>query len=170
MTLEEIGSIGEAVGGAAVVVTLIYLAAQVRQNTQSNRYLATQNLVAGQAEANFRMSAEPGLARVVQEGVMKGIREDADPAEQLRFNAFMVGIYRQFDFAFHQHRRGQLDHNVWEWLEYEIPVFLGAPGLKRWWAGNKPRFSSAFVEYVDRRLAERPDGEVIPTMGVESSR
>ena len=34
MTLQDLGNIGELVGGFAVVISLIYLAIQVRQNTQ----------------------------------------------------------------------------------------------------------------------------------------
>ena len=37
MTIAELGSIGEFVGSIAVLVTLIYLATQIRQNTQSVR-------------------------------------------------------------------------------------------------------------------------------------
>jgi len=34
MTIQDWGAIGELVGGVAVIVTLIYLALQVRQNTR----------------------------------------------------------------------------------------------------------------------------------------
>jgi hypothetical protein len=36
MTIQELGSLGELVGGFAVIVSLIYLAVQIRQN---NRHL-----------------------------------------------------------------------------------------------------------------------------------
>ena len=35
MTLQDWGSIGEVIGALAVVVTLIYLAKQIRQNTRA---------------------------------------------------------------------------------------------------------------------------------------
>ena len=35
MTIQELGALGELIGGAAVIATLIYLAVQVRQSTQS---------------------------------------------------------------------------------------------------------------------------------------
>ncbi len=38
MNIRELGAIGGLVGGVAVIATLVYLAVQVRQNTQSNRY------------------------------------------------------------------------------------------------------------------------------------
>ena len=46
----------------AVVVTLAYLAIQIRQNTKSNRYLSTQNLVANEAQGDFVIAAHDDLA------------------------------------------------------------------------------------------------------------
>ena len=37
MTITELGSLGEFIGALAVLVTLIYLVLQIRQNTQSIR-------------------------------------------------------------------------------------------------------------------------------------
>ncbi len=33
MTIQDLGAIGDLVGGVAVLVTLVYLAMQIRQNT-----------------------------------------------------------------------------------------------------------------------------------------
>ena len=35
MTLQDLGSIGDFIGGIAVIITLLYLANQIRQNTNS---------------------------------------------------------------------------------------------------------------------------------------
>ena len=42
MTVTELGAIGETVGGFAVLVTLVYLAAQLRQSNQNDRLNALQ--------------------------------------------------------------------------------------------------------------------------------
>ena len=42
MDIMELGAIGELVGGLAVLVTLVYLALQVRQNTRSVRLTVFQ--------------------------------------------------------------------------------------------------------------------------------
>ena len=44
MTISELGSLGEFVGSLAVVVTLIYLTTQLRQNTKAVRAASTQAL------------------------------------------------------------------------------------------------------------------------------
>ncbi len=50
MDIMELGAIGELVGGVAVVVTLIYLAVQVRVNTATNRSAALQMISSQNAE------------------------------------------------------------------------------------------------------------------------
>lgn len=37
MTLAELGALGKFVGGIAVILTLVYLAVQIRQNTKQMR-------------------------------------------------------------------------------------------------------------------------------------
>ena len=44
MTLQDLGSIGELVGAAATVATLIYLAVQIRANTGAMRSAAAQSV------------------------------------------------------------------------------------------------------------------------------
>ncbi len=50
MTIQELGAIGELIGGIAVVVTLIYLAVQVRQNTRMNAALIRQHFYDAQQQ------------------------------------------------------------------------------------------------------------------------
>lgn len=44
MTLSELGSIGEFVSGIAVVITLIHLSVQIRQNSATTRADIRQSL------------------------------------------------------------------------------------------------------------------------------
>ena len=56
MNLLELGALGELIGGIAVILTLLYLAVQVRQNTISLKTSAYQQWVAlhGQTLRVFR--------------------------------------------------------------------------------------------------------------------
>ena len=169
MDIMELGAIGEMIGGVAVVATLGYLAIQIRQNTKSTRFLATQSLVAGQAESNFLMASHDDLAAIIQDVVMNGDLDRLEPHAQMRFSSFMIGIYGQVDFAYHQYLGGQLDESVWKRWDYELPVFLSQPGLAEWWTRDKPRFSAEFAAYVDQQLAEFVPASTMPTMGRSSN-
>ena len=51
MTLDDLGNLGELVGALAVIVSVAYLAIQIRQNTRSLRASAFHNL--SNSVANF---------------------------------------------------------------------------------------------------------------------
>jgi hypothetical protein len=44
LTLQDLGSLGELIGGIAVVASLIYLALQIRQNTRSTHASMAQSV------------------------------------------------------------------------------------------------------------------------------
>jgi len=61
--LEALGNIGDFIGGIAVVATLLYLAAQIRQNTKSLQTASRQEISSGYRESNrLRLDPETGLA------------------------------------------------------------------------------------------------------------
>ena len=45
MTISELGSIGELVGAIATVATLLYLALQIKANTQAEKYNAIKDII-----------------------------------------------------------------------------------------------------------------------------
>ncbi len=164
MDLMQLGALGELVGGVAVIASLIFVGLQIRQNTRSNRHISTQNLVGLHANANLMISTNGELAEILQRSIAGG-PDPLRPEEQLRFNTFWLGAYSQFDYAYTRYREGDLDADVWKRIEYEISVFLGLPGVAAWWSQDKRRFSDAFVQFVDRAVAETRTPSVIPTIG-----
>jgi hypothetical protein len=165
MNWDAIGAIGEIVGAAGVILTLAYLAVQIRQNTEETRSGQTQDLISANSEANYLMVTDKELADLIQAGM-------ADPSalsdsDQFRFNLFWFAAYNRFDFAYHQYSRGRLDPELWEKMDYEIPLYLSLPGSHAWWERDKPRFSRKFVEYVEKRLSEFQRPESVPTLSVQ---
>ena len=45
MTISELGSIGELIGAIATVPTLLYLAFQIRANTEAAKYMAIKDII-----------------------------------------------------------------------------------------------------------------------------
>ena len=67
MTLTELGALGEFVGGIAVLVTLIYLVVQLRQNTTTTRSSAYQSWIAVHDNLFYSLQDEK-LSRTIVEG------------------------------------------------------------------------------------------------------
>ncbi len=63
MNIMELGAIGELVGGVAVLVTLVYLAVQVRQGRRDLRLQAEFHLADRAASNTLQYALSPDLAR-----------------------------------------------------------------------------------------------------------
>ena len=96
----------------AVLVTLVYLAVQVRQGTAalaSNRHHEM-------LEAVNRNSTGPiSMDREFAEFVLRGQEspDELDEIDWYRFVNFAYGVYGQWEHAFVSHRRGLVDTEFW---------------------------------------------------------
>ena len=68
MSLSDLASVGSFVSGIAVLVSLIYLALQVRQAEKNQRALIHQGRVA-QSTERFLRFADPGFSRAYLKGL-----------------------------------------------------------------------------------------------------
>jgi hypothetical protein len=68
MNWEALGAIGEIVGAVAVVLTLGYLAVQIRQNTRTLRTSSHQASLDGFRELNRVLNELPELALIYRRG------------------------------------------------------------------------------------------------------
>ena len=55
MNWEAIGAIGETIGAIAVVLTLVYLSIQIRQNTRSVRAATYQSVAEALADCSYKL-------------------------------------------------------------------------------------------------------------------
>ena len=68
MSLEDLGNLGEALGGLAVLVTLVYLAIQTRENTKALRAATFQQVVDSFADISGSLSHDRELTEIVLKG------------------------------------------------------------------------------------------------------
>ena len=162
MNWDAIGAVAEMLGGVAVVVSLIYVARQIKQNTEEAITARTQHLISTNSDANSQIANNGELARIMQTGFFS--YDEMDPVDQVRFGTFCFSIFNQYDFAYHQYLTGKLDPTVWKKMDYEMPLFLGLSGSNSWWQKDKQRFSAEFASYIDKRIAELERPDVMPTL------
>ncbi len=150
MTLDDLGNIGEFVGAVGVVVSLIYLAAQIRRNTSSVRASTFQEAVRDIATLSDLLATDAELSRIWSSGL-----QDLDalkPDERVRFAAYMLGMFRRLENVVYQTQHGALDPAYWEGQLSSLRGTLSQPGVAAWWARAQGLFSPDFREYVEREL------------------
>ena len=150
MTIEELGSLGEVVGAIGVIVSLAYLAIQIRQNTRTVRSASFQEAIRDVLEITDALAMDPDLARIYWKGLEDFGSLDRD--ERRRFSAYLVGMFRRFENLVYQTRYGALDADSWLGVKKTAMVTLRRRGATEWWSEAKDLFNEEFQDYVDREL------------------
>jgi len=127
MTLQDWGAIGEMVGALAVVVTLIYLAKQIRMNTHAmdeGRKLAlaqTYQMRSDALQAMLVHAADsehvgPIIIKLTEFGYpedVKALDELTDP-ERRRFRMWQIAQQTHWDNMHYQFQQGYLDREYYD--------------------------------------------------------
>lgn len=147
-TLDALGNLGEFVGALGVVVSLVYLAQQMSQNTTSVRAASFNEMV----QNSIRLLEHAFRDSEFADFLYRAERDPASltPSERVRWDAYMTAVYRHFGNLVYQYRVGALDRQMWDSYERTLEEHLKTPSWAAWFEENKNNFSTALVEQVER--------------------
>lgn len=158
--LDALGNLGEFVGAVGVVVSLVYLALQLRQNTRSVRAASFNDMVQNSIrllEHGFRDSE---FARFL--ATAENDPDALDEVGQLRWDAYMTAVFRHFGNLVYQQRVGALDAQLWESYQRDLKEHLRSPAFAAWFRTHQVVFSDSLVEEVRDLVEEiRREGTVL---------
>ena len=146
-----VSAVGQVVGALAVVISLIYLATEVRSNARATR-----------------LESMRSLSDAINE-YFKTIAEDADPAELwfrgiynfqsikgaslMRFSSLMDYLFRIYEDIYYQRLEGQLAPRVWGGFEAFMRDIIAYPGIQASWRSRSHWFSDQFRQFIAERQA-----------------
>jgi len=146
MSIESLGNIGDFIGGIGVIVTLVYLALQIRRNTVATRADSYQAVVASACDWSRELSLNAEICEILQRGA-----EDyntLERVERLRFNLAMSSYFRNMENLHLKFTTGAVDVSVWSGWASRTHAFMLPPGTQAWWALNASAFSSDFRAFI----------------------
>ena len=144
MNWEAISAVSEIVGAVAVVISLIYVAAQIRQNTKMMRTAAKQSLT--EASQNFIYK---GIDRSEEWVKLMTGDNPSTPEEDARMSLLVRAMLRGFESQCYQYESGLLEDNEWRALQAAIKDLCSLPGVNRYWQQLKPHMSERLKNVVD---------------------
>lgn len=150
MNWDAIGAVGELIGAVAVLITLIYLALQIRQNTAATKVQIRQAIADSQA-ANINLRAtDERLPMIIAK---TNADEDLTPDEEIRLYFHLDATLRQFE-NFHSHfKSGVLEEEDWNSLLYGLERTLRAPKTRELWSAMKTSYNESFRIMLDEKLS-----------------
>lgn len=154
MTLNDLANLGQVIGALAVVVSLFYVASQIRQNTNAVRSATAQTVHEHFANWYHLIAADAELAQIAA----NGLRDYSSLSEQerVRFIATLMSFLSYSQNAFLKWREGLLRPALWLGWEQVMMNLFGAPGGKALWKERSYLFGEEFRSYIENDLMIRP--------------
>ena len=152
-SLEKTHRLAEMFAAFAVVISLIFVGLEVRQNTTAVQSAAAQSVHENFAAWYTAIQNEPALLAITTQRMRDF--ESLTQTEKSQFIAVFMGFCSHTQNAFYKWREGSLAPELWRGWEYVSMNFLSTPGGKAFWAERSYLFADAFQKYVEHDLLTR---------------
>jgi hypothetical protein len=158
--VQDLGSIGELISAIAVVISLVYLASQIRQNTRQ----IDENTKAAQAAAFDSSISQTFVARqmIIENEDVAGIylKGGSDPEalsdeDLLRYRLIMHNILWSLWNMQSQAQVGELSAETWNAQLETLRRIVDSKGFEWFWASYSGEFGSSFQRVVAELQSER---------------
>jgi len=152
MDITTLAAWGEFLGGIAVVVSLIYLASQIRQNSKLLRASTASTTAQIQFGQNGLIVQDPDVARIFTSGLADP--ESLPEVDQQRLQSMIglqiQGMAQSFEFNFD----GIGSRASQAWVEMGMRWFAPRPGFRWYWDEYGESHTPEFRDYVDGMIRE----------------
>lgn len=156
MNWQALGAIGEIVGAGGVIVSLLYLASQVRNNSRQLRHASAQAVLDKLNGLIGQLAFTAGAGDIWTRG-LSGLEALEDDEELVRFSSMLLQAFWAYEEVLHYRRAGLIED--WAWTHAKAPIehFMRTPGFQEWWRRRSDWFGEEFRSHVN--------GSMPPTTG-----
>ena len=153
MTWELAAAIAQVVGALAVVISLIYLALQIRSQTRESRLNATRELA-----QDFRnLVAEVANDETLFELFRQSLHHHDDLSEEDRVRIHMIFYNRIFGLheQVHLHLKYEnIDRMFLRSIQNRFAELMQTQGFQLWWERNSYIYTNEFQAYVGQIIEQ----------------
>ena len=152
MTIQDLGSLGELIAAVATILTLGYLAIQIRQNTRTLQASALQSANESAQRVLSAVSQNHENAEIYHRGL--GSFDELTPPERTHFTLMLLGIFSASEAMYWNQRSGLLAAEIWDREVKVIRFYLQTPGGRGMWRIGRALYSDSFAQFVDAELEQ----------------
>ena len=150
MSRSDLASLGSFASGVAVLISLVYLALQVRQAERNQKALVQQEHAGRVVDMVLRM-ATPEMGALYVKGALG---EDLTLEEFYRFRQMSRATITSYAETFYQHRDRLLADAPFQSARGLVTAGLAYPGRRALWRMDRERFESTFRAHVDAMISD----------------
>jgi hypothetical protein len=151
MSLSDLAALGSFVSGAAVVISFIFLALQMRQSNSNQRSLMQQGRSARNITTILKQT-EPSMSETMD----RAFRSDLTMTrEQVRaFTSYAATVFWSAEDSFLQFQKSMLDAESWATEDATLRAFMALPAYRVAWQMNRAQVRGNYRRYLDSLLRE----------------
>ena len=154
MNWEAIGAVGEIIGAIAVIATLIYLAAQIKDSAQASRSAAVTDATTAMLDFYHELGSNPQTSELFLEGMENP--ESLSKQAQFQFLMILHFAFLGFQRSFFLTQEGTLDVGLRDSILTAVHAVNQMPGTHFYWRQRKSYFQPEFVRWIEALLAREP--------------
>jgi hypothetical protein len=150
MSWEAIGAIGSLISGVGVIVTLVYLARQIQQNSGELAAQSRFNFYQTRVSMGLVPLADPEL---MSAGVKSQTGEELDALEAQKLQVISRALFVAWEYEVGEVKHGRLA--LEEFNVAEKHRMMQAPFLQAAWQRVRETAPSSFVEFMEQQVIGR---------------
>ena len=165
MNWDALAAVAELVGALVVVVTLVYVATELRANTKAVRKSAAESALSIVLEFTGDMARDNEVSQLLTKGT-----EDWDSlseSDRTRLAYVLFRLFKILENIHYYHSLGTLDEETWLGWKNLILYFAHSPAGQFYMGVRKHWFSQRFLEFI---ASEVSPSERIPTKSLAQMR
>ena len=144
--LQEYALIAEIVGGVAIVLSLIFVGMQIRQNSEVSEVNAYQELVSQLTVMNTLRVQDAEFADLFWR--FDHGQQPQNDVERARLEAFLYMVFRHGDLAYRQYEKALIDRDGLISVLAPTRTFLNTELGQEVWEILSPSLQSDYVAFV----------------------
>ena len=148
MTLQEIANIGEILGAAGVIASLIFVGWQIKSNTKTARLRMHEQATQTLLSFLNAVLTDPDAFSTGLQSTDENFADLSD-GQKMFFFGTMLGFFKHFELLYAQYAEGVLDQESWDAWSEQIRMYYYQPGAQTWWKLRKATFIPGFRDYLE---------------------
>ena len=150
-TAQLLGNFGEFFGAIAVVVTLTYLAYEIRQSNRLARLEAMQSIADAWLTTGWEIAGNKDMATLLAQVAEGALRRDFDAAQNVQVSSFFLAADNSWAMRFNQLELGILNPEDYSFPNSTNAVY-NSDYHRELWPQFSSEFSVGFVSYWESRF------------------
>jgi len=150
MTIQDLGAIGELLGGVAVIASLLYLVIQVRHGFEGYKSNASQQVTNHFSMLQLEIAKNDNLLNA---WISSRNEQPQTEVEQIRSLLILDSFIIAFENMYTQHKAGFLEAESYQTRRMILAAMVSSPNAKTWWdTVGRRQHPPSFVNEVDSAI------------------